>query len=342
MKSLKKLKNVINDKDKKPLLQIIKELKVVLKDDKREGSIGYYFYNLMHKKDAGRISDYLSYGPIRKIMYDYYRANGEHPILQNKNKFREYLYDKNLPIPEYIGKIKGGVFIDRNDDSKNISKDNFNNIFNGILQKYEVIFVKAVDGQGGAGVYKLSKENIDDIEKEIDYSQEYIIEQALIQDDYLNSINPHSLNTLRVITYNNGKEVVIPSCFFRMGTGNSYVDNGSSGGIFMDYNIDTNKLTNKAYRLLNYGGQSFEKHPTSGFIFKDKPLPYPENVKKIVSDAAKLFPELEIIGWDIAYTKNGPVILEGNDNPHIVMMQIGCKGLKNNPVYKELFKPYYK
>src|SRR5690606_29801636 len=131
------------------------------------------------------------------------------------------------------------------------------------------------------------------------------------------------------------------SCFFRMGTGESYVDNGSSGGIFIDYDIYDNKLAKKAYRLFDYGGESFEKHPTTGFVFKGKELPYSRDVVDLVTMAAKLFPELEIVGWDIAYTNEGPVILEGNDNPHIVMMQIGCKGLKNNKIYKDLFKPYY-
>lgn len=44
--------------------------------------------------------------------------------------------------------------------------------------------------------------------------------------------------------------------------------------------------------------------------------------------------------WDIAFTPDGILILEANDNPHIVMMQISCKGIKSNSIYNEVFKKY--
>ena len=37
--------------------------------------------------------------------------------------------------------------------------------------------------------------------------------------------------------------------------------------------------------------------------------------------AAELVPEMNIIGWDIAITKDGPVIIEGNEYPSYGLVQ---------------------
>ena len=66
-------------------------------------------------------------------------------------------------------------------------------------------------------------------------------------------------------------ETEIPS-LLRMGVNESYKDNASSGGIFVNYDIEKNKLGEVATKFLNKGGASFYSHPGSNFIFKDQSL----------------------------------------------------------------------
>lgn len=39
-------------------------------------------------------------------------------------------------------------------------------------------------------------------------------------------------------------------------------------------------------------------------------------------------------------TSSGPMIIEGNQNPHLIMLQMACGGIRNHDRYKEIFKEY--
>lgn len=334
---VKYVKNFIIDSDRKSLPQIIKDLYRL-----RNKGVLHYFTCLMYKKNAGDILDYLSRSEYKNIINNLYRKDGEHPILQNKNNFREFMQKNNIPISKTFGKIeKKNLYIyDGDIVLENLSKKEFLEK----LAKYskgKSLFIKQVDGEGGKSVYKF-KGDIDDNDIIINLNKEYIIEYELIQHEELNKINPYCINTLRVITVNLNGEISVPDTFFRMGTGKSYVDNGSSGGIFVNYDIHQNKMGKVAYKLTGSGGNSYYKHPYTGFIFDSSKLPYPEKVIDLVTKAAKLFPDKVVIGWDVVFTPSEPIILEGNDNSHIGMMQISAKGLLSNEIYREIFKPYYK
>lgn len=247
----------------------------------------------------------------------------------------------NIPISKTLGKIeKENLYIYDGIVLEKLSKKN---ILENLVKysKGKSLFIKQVDGEGGKSVFKFNdKTNFEDVI--IDLNKDYIIEYELIQHDELNKINPYCINTLRVITVNFNGEIKVPDTFFRMGTGKSYVDNGSSGGIFVNYDIHENKMGNVAYKLTESGGNSYYKHADTGFIFESSKLPYPDKVIDLVTKAAKLFSDIAVIGWDVVFTPSGPIILEGNDNSHIGMMQISVKGLLSNEIYREVFKPYYK
>lgn len=135
-------------------------------------------------------------------------------------------------------------------------------------------------------------------------------------------------------------QVEIPSCFFRAGRGTAFVDNAAAGGIFTDYNLEKNKLGEFAYTHVGSGGHSFISHPETGFIFKNQALPYPDKVKELVKKAVLFFPDLPLIGWDIGFSPTGPVLIEGNSNPSLLMMQITLKGLKKNNTYRSILKKH--
>lgn len=126
-----------------------------------------------------------------------------------------------------------------------------------------------------------------------------------------------------------------------MGVNESHNDNASTGGIFVNYDIEKNKLGEVASKFIGSGGTSFYSHPKTHYIFKDQPLPYPDKVFSLVTKAARVFPDRYIIGWDVAYTPEGPVIIEGNTNPCPVGMQISLRGLRNNKIYDDIYREFY-
>lgn len=331
---LSHLYNLALDSDRKSLPLIYKDLSSLRK---KNFSTKSYFTNLMYKKSAGNINHYVDDKVYLKIAKDYYRPNGKNPLLEEKVIFQEHLKANKIPGTNLLGKlVKGKLTVEGDSYTNQIE---IASQINGLANKYDSIFIKRTDTSGGDGIFKVNNGNDFNIEN-LSMSKDYIIEQTLVQHEALNQVNPNSINTLRVITFKIGGKVVIPNCMFRMSKGASYLDNASAGGIFITYNIESNKLGATGYQLFKSGAKSFSKHPVSNFQFKDAPLPFNEEVKALVTIAAESYDQIDSIGWDIAYTKNGPVILEGNDSPHIVMMQITSHGLLNNNVYKEVFKEY--
>lgn len=336
MKSkLRWFRGFLVDSDRKSLPTIVSELIALNKKAKTLDDLGHYFSCLVYKKEAGVPANYLPRKSYIQIIKEYYRINGEHPILQDKNVFSTFLSNEGLPTAMKIGEIIKGKLISKDQIVETSLEDSIKQFVN----TYDTIFVKQVDSEGGKGVFRVDKSNLHE-NFEIKQDSNYIIEREIKQHEDLIKINPYCLNTLRVITVLKGDIVLIPDCFFRMGTGKSYVDNGSSGGIFINYDIHNNRVGKVAYKLPESGGYSYYEHPTTKVVFDGKQLPYPEKVIELVSKGAKLFKDKELIGWDIAYTPDGPVILEANDNPHIVMMQISSKGLRSNELYREVFKRY--
>src|SRR5699024_8427368 len=121
--------------------------------------------------------------------------------------------------------------------------------------------------------------------------------------------------------------------------GGNIIDNGSSGGLFVPLNIEKWELIGDGKSYLKSGGKTFKFHPDTHQSFDQFSIPYNKEISELVKTVAKLFSN-NFIGWDIALTKEGPMIIEGNDGPHLIMAQMACDGFKNHPKYKEIFADY--
>lgn len=328
--------NFALDSDRKSLFSIYRDLSSL---KKRNFSTKSYFTNLMFKKSSGNIQHYIDHKVYLKMAKEYYRPNGKNFLLEDKIGFQEYLIKEKISGTHLIAKLRNKTLM--------IGRDQFTDPISieskikELATSYESIFIKRTDTSGGQDIIKLNKGDDFNITS-ISLANDYIIEQTLVQHATLSKINPNSINTLRVVTFKIGEKVVIPNCMFRMGIGTSYLDNASSGGIFISYDLANNKLGSTAYQLFKNGAKSFTKHPVSDFVFENSSLPFNEEIKTLVTKAAIAFKDIESIGWDIAFTKDGPVIVEGNDSPHMVMMQISSQGLLNCNIYKKVFKKYFK
>lgn len=329
------LYNFAFDSDRKNLYSIYRDLSYLRK---KQFSTKSYFTNLMYKKSSGNIDNYVDEKIYLKISKDYYRPIGKNPFLEEKIVFQEHLKAHNIPGTKLLGKLRSGnLTVETNSYTE---PEKVKSKLKELATVHGSIFIKCTDTSGGEGIFKVNNGDAINLDN-ISMSRDYIVEQTLTQHEALNKINPHSINTLRVITFKVGNHVVIPNCFFRMSIGKSFLDNASAGGVFVSYDITNNKLGKTAYQLFKNGAKSFTRHPVTNFEFKDTPLPFVEEVKDIVTRAANSYEEIESIGWDIAFTKDGPVIVEGNDKPHVVMTQITSHGLLNNNFYRQKFKEYF-
>jgi len=201
------------------------------------------------------------------------------------------------------------------------------------------IFIKTVDTQGGDNCFVLNSLNIETIADELMNIKVLLFQERLKQHEVIKNIYPYSINTLRIDTYiDDSGEVIFLSSLIRFGANKSVVDNpGTSGGFFVPVNVETGEIKKRGMQFLKLGGNFYYNHPETKEVFGEIKIPYFNDAKTLIKRALKVVPE-KMVGWDIAITENGPVIIEGNDNPSLFMSDLAIGGYKKNVTMRKILK----
>ena len=153
-----------------------------------------------------------------------------------------------------------------------------------------------------------------------------LIQEYIEQHEILQRIQPHSLNTLRVITFiNNREEVEILATMVKFGLGASAVDNFSSGGCAA--RVDEGGIIRKVVLEDSGSFEHITKHPATNQQIEGIKLPYFDEAVALAVRAQLHIPQLRTLGWDIAITPEGPVIIETNVFWGNVTQALICKGM---------------
>lgn len=76
-------------------------------------------------------------------------------------------------------------------------------------------------------------------------------------------------------------------------------------------------------RTLYTDGRPAERHPETGAIFTDAVIPFWREARELVQQAhRKAFPRFVFLGWDVAITVEGPVLIETNSGPGFLHHQL--------------------
>jgi len=175
------------------------------------------------------------------------------------------------------------------------------------LQGMDVVFAKPCNSMQARGVTRLVVgEEPEEIVKYCLDKKLDIIEEAIIQHPKMGVLHPESINTIRIVTLVENQDVKLLGASLRAGNGR-YVDNG---GIFASVNITTGKVDSIAH---NKYGEKFKDHPITNHPIKGFQVPFWEEVIEMCKEAAFVVPDVRSIGWDVAVTEKGPLLIEGND-----------------------------
>ena len=74
-------------------------------------------------------------------------------------------------------------------------------------------------------------------------------------------------------------------------------------------------------------------HPVTRTYFNKFELPFWKETKKLVLDAALVNQNIKVVGWDVAITKNGPILVEGNRRPGFDLVQVLSKKGRKDIIY---------
>lgn len=191
------------------------------------------------------------------------------------------------------------------------------------LDENSVFMEKPVDGLGGHGVKRVYAEKVGTAETYYRYLTEnrLFVEQYIVQHESLSALCDRSVNTLRIVTSSVTGTPEIVFAGLRIGNGNCDVDNFHGGGMCVPVCESDGRLVGSAVdKALN----RYESHPVSGIRFDGYALPFWDEIKRMVCEAALVEPRIMVIGWDVAITPSGPVFVEGNRRPGFDVIQVSC------------------
>lgn len=202
-------------------------------------------------------------------------------------------------------------------------------------RKHPRFFAKKRDGQGGEGAVCYPKEKHPSEELYLELKEKgMILEEYVCQHREVAAFNPETLNTIRVLTLlDAGGDVQVMLAAGRFGRSGGCVDNFHGGGIVVEVDPETGRIISRG---IDSAHRKYSVHPDSGKEFKGFVYPYWDKVRATVCKAAAKVPTLRHIGWDVAITNRGKVILiEGNGRPDMNMMQMAGQRGKLK-IYKDL------
>lgn len=276
-----------------------------------------------------------SYDPYQRAKLRKKVQRYEYEILyEDKEVCNQLCESEGLPIPEYYGSIDpSGNYIEK-----------ISNAFNNI--KSNSIIIKPSRGSAGQGICMAVRDNnqikIRSGKREVNLNEfvlqeRSIIQEVVVQCDQVNQFST-SLNTIRMLTLlTKTNDVICISALMRFGVDNYYIDNWSAGGIAVGVDYKKGTLMEFAYDKL---GNKYIKHPDSQIVFNNFSVPVWNDVVALSIKAQRSLPYCKLLGMDIGLSKKGPVIIEINGFPDLVMQeQTAGPLLKDINVFNE-FKKY--
>ncbi len=253
----------------------------------------YFFYELKDKSVAERKS-YVS-DVERTICFMQMNDICEGEVFLNKSKtyqFYQKYYKRNAIV---------------------INRYCHYSDFESFIQEYPIFVKKRVDLSKGDGVELVDIREVGMSAKEyfdqLRTSNIYQLEEKINQSKTMLSLNESSVNTIRCNAFVTRHGVKVPFAFLKVGKRGSFVDNGGAGGIFVGIDEKTGILNTDG---ADEYGNRFAVHPDSNVRFKGFRLPDWEGALQLCKEITPMIKGVQAIGWDLAYTDYGWVIVEGN------------------------------
>ncbi len=274
----------------------------------------YYLYGF-NTKDRREFKEYMDDADspmLKRKLYETLWNLGHTSLVNNKYIFYGLCRHHKIPVPEIWGIYDNGKVTP---DGRSLEQ---------LMAEKDIkrAILKPVEGMQGQGIYFAFKNEDGLVLKPAIPAEgqpgpsfppgEYIIQEIISQHPALDRVNPFCLNSIRIITVlSRDKKVKILAAMLRTSAGNFPIDNFSLGGIVVGIDLENGKLKRSGF-IKGERICTMTHHPVTGVAFEDFRIPYWHDIKDLVIKAQETFSELRAIGWDIAVTPKGPVIIEGN------------------------------
>jgi len=124
------------------------------------------------------------------------------------------------------------------------------------------------------------------------------------------------LQTIRIYTHVDREgRVFVVDAFLKVIGGEAAIDNfqhGSLGNFIAPIDIHSGQLQSAITRSTDMRWYALEVHPKTNRKFQEFSIPLWDSAKKLVIKSAEHFKPIRSLGWDVAITEAGPVVIETN------------------------------
>jgi hypothetical protein len=310
--------------------------------------IGPRYYSLYRLAaiEPSRWNDYVidnkDYGDnFRAISAERYRT-----IINRKSLFSDHCQRHGLPTPELrviVSPSTASLDGDRS-STRRLVAPSVRRWLELMGDRADDLFIKPDDGAYGDGAFSASRRGnrwhyqgrtttASDlfyfIRERANEGQMRFIVQSRIQahHELRGLMSPTAVGCVRIVTYMRDGQAHLFCAEIKLTAGDGDTDNfglAANGNMVSAVDMDSGRLS------VGYASRSpvwpviqpVSEHPDTGRRIEGTRLPLWEEVKSLALQAQRSLPEVKTIGWDIAITPEGPLILEGNTTYGLASLQI--------------------
>jgi hypothetical protein len=151
--------------------------------------------------------------------------------------------------------------------------------------------------------------------------ESYVVNPRLAVHPALDDVASGVLSTARIVTLlNEHGEPEATDAVFRMTLANRIVDNFHAGGLAAHVDLATGALDQATDLGLRPDVGWLDSHP-NGAKIAGRVLPFWPEALDLARRAHAAFSDRVLIGWDVAFLADGPILVEGNGGPDLDIHQ---------------------
>lgn len=265
----------------------------------------YVFYDVFPQ-------EYYHYGFYKKRAKDKKTYFTTKLYAKRREEISNQAYEDSIFLDKYIfSKVfkefykRDCILINENTDKKVIAE---------FMTKARKAVYKPIEECEGRGIKSYNIDDYETVEELCDdiltgISGNVLLDEWIEQSDEMNKFYAKGVNCIRVYTFLHKGHFEFLDAKVSFGTKSDIVNATLDGNLFATVDVNTGVITSD---LTDYTLVLHKEHPVTHFTAKGTQLPCWEEVLEIAKKAAYVVPQVAYVGWDIALTTKGPVLIEGN------------------------------
>ena len=156
----------------------------------------------------------------------------------------------------------------------------------------------------------------------------WILEEVVQQDEQMARWNDTSVNTIRVHSFRVNNKIYFLNSILRVGRKGAVVDNHGAGGLIAEIDNETGTVITPGYDKKCH---LYHQHPDSGCSIEGEQIPRWNELIKLAEEAHLALPSYHrYVAWDMALSKTGWVLIEGNWGQFTTLQITSRRGYKKD------------